>query len=82
VFLNLGWAGVLAIAVVIACGYRNVAAMFRKDPAAGSLALALLVVALVYNLTEAAFKTMHPVWIAFLLAVSVPAASRCVRPCR
>jgi exopolysaccharide production protein ExoQ len=82
VFLNLGWAGVLAIAVVIACGYRNVAAMFRRDPAAGSLGLALLVVALVYNLTEAAFKTMHPVWIAFLLAVSVPAASRCVPPCR
>jgi exopolysaccharide production protein ExoQ len=82
VFLNLGWAGVLMILVVIAGGYRNVTAMFRTDPAAGSLGLALLVVALTYNLTEAAFKMMHPVWIAFLLAVSVPAASRCFHPCR
>lgn len=81
-FLNLGWVGVFLITVVIACGYRNVVALFRTDPAAGSLGLSLLVVALIYNLTEAAFKMMHPVWIAFLLAVSVPAASRCFRPCR
>jgi exopolysaccharide production protein ExoQ len=81
-FLNLGWTGVLLIVAVIASGYRNVAAMFRQDPAAGSLGLALLVVALTYNLTEAAFKMMHPVWIAFLLVISVPAAPRSLRPCR
>ena len=40
------------------------------------LGLAFLVVALAYNLTEAAFKMMHPVWIAFLLAVAVPADAR------
>ena len=27
-------------------------------------------VALVYNITEAAFKVMHPMWIAFLLATA------------
>jgi len=35
------------------------------------------VVAVLYNLTEAAFKMLHPVWTTFLLAILVaPDATR------
>lgn len=75
VFLNLGWVGVAMLGIVIVGGYRNISATFRRDPGIGSLTLAFFVVALAYNVTEAAFKTMHPVWIAFLLAAAVPAVA-------
>lgn len=77
VFLNLGWTGVALLSLVMAWGYRNVGSALRRDPEAGRLRLAYFVVAAVYNLTEAAFKATHLVWIAFLLAVTiVPEPSR------
>ena len=83
VFLNLGTVGLALIGVVVAWGYRNVATAFARDPGAARLRLAFLVVALAYNVTEAAFKMMHPVWIALLLAVAVPnEALRRTRPVR
>jgi len=71
VFLNLGWIGVILLGFVIAWGLRNVVGALRRDPKLGGLRLAFFVAAILYNLTEAAFKVMHPVWIAFLLAVTV-----------
>jgi len=71
VFLNLGWIGVILLGFVIAWGFRNVVGALRRDPKLGGLRLAFFVAAILYNLTEAAFKVMHPVWIAFLLAVTV-----------
>src|SRR2546426_135997 len=70
-FLNLGWIGVALLGFVIAWGYRNVFGALHRDPELGGLRLAFFVVALLYNVTEAAFRMMHPVWIAFLLAVMV-----------
>ena len=70
VFLNLGWTGVALLALVMASGYRNVVRSLSRNPEVGGLKLAYFVVALLYNLTEAAFKVMHPVWIACLLAVT------------
>ena len=49
-------------------GYRNIRRAFRRDPEMARLCLAYLVVALLYNLTEAAFKSFHLMWFAFLLA--------------
>jgi O-antigen ligase len=69
VFLNLGWAGVILLGFVMAWGYRNVIRALLRDPEAGRLRLAFFVVAAIYNLTEHAFRELHPVWIAFLLAV-------------
>src|SRR6266540_4431671 len=71
VFLNLGWTGVALLGFLIVWGYRQVIGAFRRDQEAGRLRLAYFVVALVYNLTEAAFQVLHPMWIAFLLAVTV-----------
>jgi exopolysaccharide production protein ExoQ len=77
VFLNLGWLGVTLLGFLIVWGYGNVIRTLRRDPELGKLRLALLMAALLYNLTEAAFKVMHPVWIIFILAVmATPRAAR------
>ena len=68
-YLNLGWTGIILLAVVVIVGYaRAVGAVYRREDT-GSLRLAFIVVAIGYNLTEAAFKMMHPVWIFFLFAI-------------
>lgn len=71
VYLNLGWIGVALLAVLLAWGYRNVISAFKEDPNVGRLRLAYFVAAVIYNLTEAAFRILHPVWIFFLLATIV-----------
>ena len=70
-YLNLGWLGVALLGVIAIWGYFNVVEALYSHYDTGRLRLALFVVSLVYNLTEASFKVMHPVWIAFLLAVAV-----------
>ena len=74
-YLNLGWIGVGLLGVVILAGYRNALARFRNDPNAGRIALAYFAVGVIYSFTEAGFRMMGPVWVAFLLGVlAVPAA--------
>jgi exopolysaccharide production protein ExoQ len=68
--INLGLFGVGFLVLLIVSGYRNVVHLYRRDPAAASLRLTFFLIALVYSLTEAAFKVMNPLWIAFLLAVT------------
>jgi O-antigen ligase len=70
-YLNLGWIGVTLLVLTVVAGYRSVVARFRIDPAIGRLSLAYFAMAVAYNLTEAAFKGIHVVWIMFLLAVTV-----------
>jgi O-antigen ligase len=76
VFLNLGWVGIALLGLVFAWGYGNISGALRRNPEAAKLGLALVVVTLVYNVTEAAFKPLHPVWICLLLGVTVPASLR------
>ncbi|MFQ5790320.1 MAG: O-antigen ligase family protein [Acidobacteriota bacterium] len=71
VFLNLGWIGAALLGLVMAWGYRNVVGSLRRDPELGRLRLAFFVVAVLYNFTESAFKVMSPVWITFLLAITL-----------
>jgi O-antigen ligase len=68
-YINLGWIGVALLIVIVVSGYRNILRMDRRG--AGALCFAYFVVALIYNITEAAFKVMHPLWIAFLFAIAV-----------
>ena len=68
IFLNLGWMGVALLATVLTGAARNIGRMFHRDPEGARMRLAYLVVAVLYNMTEAAFKSFHLVWIAFLLA--------------
>jgi exopolysaccharide production protein ExoQ len=71
VYLDLGWVGVGFVSLVMLSGFRNVVGSLRRDPEAGKFKLALLVIAAIYNLTEHAFRELHPMWIMFLLAVTV-----------
>ena len=66
-YLDLGYLGVALLVVLMAAGYRNIVASFAHDPAVAKLRLAFILVIPLYNITEAAFKLMNPVWIAFLL---------------
>ena len=68
IYLNIGWIGLAALLGVIIVGYRNVIKSLRAPPEMSGLKLAFFLICLVYNITEAAFKIMHPVWIAFLWA--------------
>jgi O-antigen ligase len=70
VYLNLGWVGVSLMVLVLVSGYRNAVAAYRTDSELGALRLAVLVASLLYSLTEAPFKVMNPMWIAFLLVVA------------
>lgn len=77
VYLNLGWIGVLLLGVLIVTGYRHALAAFRYDPHTGRVRLAFFTAGVVYSLTEAGFRMMSPIWIAFLLATTyVPASLR------
>jgi O-antigen ligase len=69
-YLTLGRVGISILLVVMLAGYRNVIDLYRRDSSAGSVRLAYLAIAPVYNITEAAFKVTNPVWILFLLAVT------------
>ena len=69
IYLNLGWVGLILLALVIVTGYRRVIREVRQDADVGQLMLAYFVLGLIYNFTEAAFKMMNPVWVFFLLAI-------------
>jgi exopolysaccharide production protein ExoQ len=69
VYLNLGWAGVVLISLVLISGYRRAVEAFRLNPSIGGLMLAYVVAAAVYSVTEAGFRMMDPIWIFLLLAI-------------
>jgi exopolysaccharide production protein ExoQ len=68
-YLNLGWVGVGLISFVLISGYRRAVAAFRLNQALGGLMLAYLIAAVVYNITEAGFRMLDPIWIFLLLGV-------------
>jgi exopolysaccharide production protein ExoQ len=70
IYLNLGWIGVALLASLLITGYRNLIAAFRRDPETASLKIAYFLVAIIYNLTEAGFRSQNPTWILFLLAIA------------
>jgi exopolysaccharide production protein ExoQ len=69
VYMNLGFVGLGLIVVLLLSGYWHAVAAFRKNPSLGSLMLAYIVASLFYNITEAGFRMMNPMWIFLLLAV-------------
>jgi O-antigen ligase len=76
VYLNLGWVGIVLLGVLLLMGYRNALAELRRNPPIGSLKLAALVAGVMYGLTEAGFRMMHPMWISTMLAaMALPATA-------
>jgi exopolysaccharide production protein ExoQ len=76
IFLNLGIVGIALLGSLILWGYKNIVESFRWNAEAAKVKLAFFAAAVVYNLTEAAFKGFHIVWFAFLLAIAVVPAER------
>jgi exopolysaccharide production protein ExoQ len=73
VYLNLGFLGVVLLALIIVSGYKNIIWTLGWDPEVGSLRLAYFVVELIYSFTEAGFRMMNLVWIFFMLAtIAIP----------
>jgi exopolysaccharide production protein ExoQ len=71
IYLNLGLIGLILLGAIIVKGYRNVFYGFRQHPYNYNVRLAFFATALVYNLTEAMFRMLSPVWIFFLLAALI-----------
>ena len=69
VYLNLGCVGVGLIVWMLIDGYRRAARVFRLAPQVGSLMLAYIVAAAFYNITEAGFRMLNPMWVFLLMAV-------------
>jgi len=68
-YLQLGWCGVLLLAVGLARGYLRIVRGLRSDFSLGGLKLAYLVVALNYNHSEAGFRVQCCTWVFLLLAI-------------
>jgi len=69
-YLNLGWCGILLLGAVIVVGYARALAAVHSDRQDGRLRLALLTATLIFSLTEAGFRMLSPMWLAFLLAAA------------
>jgi hypothetical protein len=70
IFITLGWIGLALMGVLIATGYRNVIAAYRRDPDVGGLRIAWFLAPLITGFTEAGFRMMGLTWIVFLLATA------------
>jgi exopolysaccharide production protein ExoQ len=68
-FLNLGWVGVALLGVLLINGYRNIVKQLVEGFKTAPLWLAFYFVGVAYNFTEAAIRTVSPVWIFFILAI-------------
>jgi O-antigen ligase len=67
-YLNLGYVGVAFIVMVMLSGLVKIRRQLRLDHAAGMLRLSFLVVAILYNITEASFYGLNNMWMLLLLA--------------
>jgi len=70
VLITVGWIGMGLLLCVVAMGYRNAIAHYRRDPYAGALRIAWFIAPLITGFTEAAFRVMGVPWIIFLLATT------------
>lgn len=69
VYLELGWVGVCLISLCLISGYRCAVAAYKSNPTVGGMLLAYIIVTAFYNITEAGFRMMDPMWIFLLLAI-------------
>jgi O-antigen ligase len=68
-YLNSGLFGLFLLGLVLAYGFKRVKERLLLQEQFGDLRLAFLVGVLVYNITEAAFSRLSPVWFALLLVI-------------
>lgn len=72
-YINLGWIGVALFTTILAVAYIQIARAIRSGDSYASLRLAWIVIAVVYNFTEASFRMQNRAWVYTLFAaVGVP----------
>ncbi|PKN29665.1 MAG: hypothetical protein CVU64_07045 [Deltaproteobacteria bacterium HGW-Deltaproteobacteria-21] len=64
IYLNLGIIGLVLLSLMILTGYKNILLRIMSGDPIGSLRMALFLTALLYNFSEAAFKT-GLIWFVF-----------------
>jgi exopolysaccharide production protein ExoQ len=69
IYLNLGWAGVCFIALLVITAYKRIIFHIRQDPEKGCLFLGFLVCALFYSFSEAGFRFGTVSWFFLLLVI-------------
>jgi exopolysaccharide production protein ExoQ len=69
VYLNLGWAGLCFIALLIVTGYKRIIFHIRQDPERGCLFLGFFICALFYSFSEAGFRFNTVSWFFLLLVI-------------
>jgi exopolysaccharide production protein ExoQ len=72
-YLNLGAIGVFLMIGWMIAAFRKSVLEFFSNPEWGRFRLGFLAAAVVYNLAESAFRTLHPVWFVFyIIALDYP----------
>lgn len=71
-YLNLGLVGDLFIGALLWIGYRRIMRSLDADTYSGHLRLGYWIIAVIYNFTEAGFRSGDVIWFALLLAVMAP----------
>ena len=73
IYLELGFIGLFLIAVVLISTYRKICNSLSSDFEFGRFRMALLIVFMLYNITEANVKALDLMWFIFLLiAIEYP----------
>jgi O-antigen ligase len=72
-YVNLGYIGVAFIILIAVAALFSVSRHLRTDYSAGALRFSIIVVALLYNYTEASFYGINNMWVLFLGATMTPA---------
>ncbi len=71
-YLNLGLMGDLFLGVLLWTGYKKVIQVLDVDPSTGRLRLGYCLIAVIYNFTEAGFRSGDLIWFTFILAIAIP----------
>ena len=72
-YLNLGMLGLSVVFVLLFTSYRKICKGLTVDFGPALLGLTLWITVLCYDVTEAAFRLGHPLWLSFLLvSLSIP----------
>ena len=66
-YLNLGYIGVAFIVIIMLSGLLSVRRHLNVDPSGGMMRLCFIVIAALYNVTEASFYGMSGIWMLLLL---------------
>lgn len=69
IYLNLGWIGIICLVVLILAGYSDSVGQVHGRSYIAVFSYAVIVVAVIYNYTEATFRIQNLCWIFLVWAV-------------